>query len=99
MDRVPVTYDCQDFDRFAARLLFAWEAQAEEYLRDWSSMHPEEQLIHAADFGVNETHFGHLRDYAESHDLTADQERQYERLFALRKRNRPRLKKLGFMVK
>jgi hypothetical protein len=89
--------DSEWFDHLMEVLVSRW-SDAPELRDEWASMHPEEQVAHIEDFGVNGTHLAHVCEYAATHELTPEQQERWTRLQQVMAENRPILRSLGFRV-
>ncbi len=94
----PVRYTGEDFDRYVRGLISDWEFALE--LRDeWHTLDGEEHAAYTEDWPVNNDIHQHLADYVAEHELTEEQQAQWDKLNKLVAEHKADLEEMGYRVR
>ena len=90
-------YSGEEFDRFLHLLTERWDL-AISLQEGWSSLDREERSYYTEDWPINNDILMNLEDYADSHELTEDQQAQWARLKDIMAKHRKTLEEMGYRV-
>jgi hypothetical protein len=93
-----IRYCGEKFDRYVGLLLRRWESALRMSNR-WSTINRDERASYTEDWPVNNDIHQDLAEYAAGHELTKQQQAQWDKLNGLVAKHKADLEEMGYRVR